>query len=925
MARLLLVGWDAADWKVIRPLLDQGEMPYLAGLMRDGVHGNLATIVPPLSPMVWTSIATGKRPYKHGIHGFSEPTEDGLGVRPISNLGRKTKAFWNILNQHGKRSLVVGWWPSHPAEPIRGAMVSNHFPPQRGQKPDAALSPGTVWPPRLAQTLAELRVHPSELTGDILRMFVPDAHLVDQSSDRTLNDLAAIVAETMSIHAAATELIETEPWDLAAVYFCGIDHFSHRFMSYHARKPRRKGDPDPAIFTGIVANGYRYHDLMLGRLMQLAGPDCAVMVLSDHGFHSDRLLPDHIPAEPAGPAHEHRDFGVFALRGPGVRAGQRVYGASVLDIAPTVLHLFGLPAAKDMDGKVLVNAFQDAAAPAPVDSWDDVPGEDGRHAPSRQYDGVASAESLKQLVALGYVAPPGEDARKNVESCVAECRYNLARAWLGGGHPAQAAAIFEELLAADPEDFRYYQNLFHCRMALRDRNGAARVLQSFDRAAEEFAPRAQAELQKRMAETGEARTAENNRDNFLLRRWAEKAGGYVTERLLLRTHLALGGATTAKRKAAVRPMLEHLAKAAGRRHELAYFLADAFATVGDYDLALSYVRRVRRVDPDHWQAIALEARIHLAARRYEEAAARAIDSLALVYIQPMLHCVLGAALAKLGETVRAEQSFRVAIAQMPGLIPAHRQLAALLRKDSSRIGEAAIHLARVEILRKQSAQPRKAAAEVVAPPHAAPATFDRWTAPPAVRSHAVAIVSGLPRSGTSMMMQMLAAAGIEPYSDGKREPDEDNPRGYFEHEHATSLHRDTSWVPQARGKVVKVVATLLPHLPSGENYRIIMMLRNLDEVIASQRAMLARLRRKGGRLTDDSLRRAYSGHLVRVQQWLQSRPEIAVLPVDYAAALADPAAAAARLAEFLGAPFDTAKAAASVVPALRRQGVPALP
>ena len=128
MTRMLLVGWDAADWKVINPLLTRGEMPNLARLMQSGVHGNHATLYPPLSPMLWTSIATGKRPTKHGIHGFTEPTEDGLAVRPVSNLGRKTKALWNILNQNGKRCIVVGWWPSHPAEPINGVMVSNHFP-----------------------------------------------------------------------------------------------------------------------------------------------------------------------------------------------------------------------------------------------------------------------------------------------------------------------------------------------------------------------------------------------------------------------------------------------------------------------------------------------------------------------------------------------------------------------------------------------------------------------------------------------------------------------------------------------------------------------------------------------------------------------------------------------------------------------------
>src|SRR3954464_13007169 len=162
--RVMLIGWDAADWKVIRPLLAAGQMPTPARLMAGGVHGNIATLYPALSPMLWTSIATGKRAYKHGIHGFSEPLPDGSGIRPISLLSRKTKAVWNILNQTGHRSLVVGWWPSHPAEPLNGVMVSNHFSRPVG-KPDEPwpLPSGTVYPAALTSALAELRVNPMEL------------------------------------------------------------------------------------------------------------------------------------------------------------------------------------------------------------------------------------------------------------------------------------------------------------------------------------------------------------------------------------------------------------------------------------------------------------------------------------------------------------------------------------------------------------------------------------------------------------------------------------------------------------------------------------------------------------------------------------------------------------------------------------------
>ena len=102
-------------------------MPNVRRLVENGCSGPIATLHPALSPMLWTSIATGKRPFQHGIHGFSEPTPDGRGVQPVTNLSRKSKALWNILHQNHLSSIVIGWWPSHPAEPINGVMVSDHF------------------------------------------------------------------------------------------------------------------------------------------------------------------------------------------------------------------------------------------------------------------------------------------------------------------------------------------------------------------------------------------------------------------------------------------------------------------------------------------------------------------------------------------------------------------------------------------------------------------------------------------------------------------------------------------------------------------------------------------------------------------------------------------------------------------------------
>ena len=174
-----------------------------------------------------------------------------------------------------------------------------------------------------------------------------------------------------------------------------------------------------------------------------------------------------------------------------------------------------------------------------------------------------------------------------------------------------------------------------------------------------------------------------------------------------------------------------------------------------------------------------------------------------------------------------------------------------------------------------------------------------------------------------MLMQLLAAGGIEPLTDGQRVPDSDNPRGYLEYEPATQLARDASWLPSARGKAVKLALPLLPYLPSGESYRILIIERDSTEVIASQRAMLERLGRAGDALDDGALATEYDLQRWRVVRWLNRHPEVAVLPLRHDAVLSDPRGTAMRIASFLGVPLDTVAASKAVDPTLRRQAATA--
>jgi hypothetical protein len=183
----------------------------------------------------------------------------------------------------------------------------------------------------------------------------------------------------------------------------------------------------------------------------------------------------------------------------------------------------------------------------------------------------------------------------------------------------------------------------------------------------------------------------------------------------------------------------------------------------------------------------------------------------------------------------------------------------------------------------------------------------------------ITVVSGLPRSGTSMMMQVLAAGGVEPLTDGIRQPDEDNPLGYHEFDPAAKLAVDSSWVTQGRGKAVKIVAQLLPWLPRGEHYRVVFLRRDLREVVASQNAMLKRLNRGGAELDDEQLMATYRKQLEGVQRALAHRPDIAVFEVDYAELLTEPEPALGRLGAFLERSFDPGIAAGAIRPELRRQ------
>ncbi len=183
----------------------------------------------------------------------------------------------------------------------------------------------------------------------------------------------------------------------------------------------------------------------------------------------------------------------------------------------------------------------------------------------------------------------------------------------------------------------------------------------------------------------------------------------------------------------------------------------------------------------------------------------------------------------------------------------------------------------------------------------------------------ITVVSGLPRSGTSMMMKMLEAGGIPPITDELREADEDNPKGYYEFERVKQMDQgDTGWVVGSRGKVIKVISALLKHLPPGEQYRVVFVRRNMPEILASQRKMLIRRGEDPDKMDDAQMAMLFEKHLKQIDEWLKAQPNFRVLYVHYSDVLADPRPQIATINEFLGGNLNTQAMAEAVDPGLYR-------
>jgi len=640
--RAVVIGIDGADWKIIDALIAEGEMPNLSRLRDRGVSGPIETLHDiALSPVIWTSVATGKTADKHGIAWFMVDRPDG-GRVPVRSYNRKCKAIWNLLGELDRRAVVVGWWATYPAEDIGpGAIVSDglgyHGFGSTARDGDDAhkTHPAVLFDevhalvPAEQQISAEFARRFIHLSPDEYRNSMYDPERSTKRDPKNPIHLFQEYALTAQGYTAIAEGLLADRYDLLMLYYEQVDSFSHLFMKY---APPRLEWIDPAEFDryrDFVFEWYKYQDELLGRLLeQIDLESTAVFVLSDHGFKSgERRIRSEKTVDIRRAHLDHETQGIFLAAGPQIRRGAQVQDVSVLDITPTLLHYLGVPVGRDMDGKVVESIFEAEF----LESWPIVhveTHEEEQHRPVVSPPSVVEqpgeaelAEQTQRLQALGYV-----------EESSPEIHNNLGGIHLGQGRLDEAQREFEAALELDPNNATALLNL-----------GSIQRIKGRVAQAEHFVKRA---LQVNPDSIGAlAQLAELKRDQQDLDESVR----------LYRVAMSIDDS---------QPFLF-------------LGLGDSLQKAGKYDEAERAFRSVLELDPDSFEAYYNLGVTDLQRDRLDDAVANFDKALSLSPEHPAAALALnnlGDIQLRRGEVEQAVESFRRAVEASPGHLESHYNL-----------------------------------------------------------------------------------------------------------------------------------------------------------------------------------------------------------------------------------------------------------
>jgi len=409
-----------------------------------GAYGPMLSQKPLLSPVIWTTIATGKTPDRHRIGHFVAVNAAGEQL-PVTSRMRQVKALWNILSDKDRSAAVVGWWATWPAEKIRGDVVSDHFAYHFLMEGGPSTA-GTTYPPDLEKRVSADRRSPADVTREELAPFVdvsPEEFARPFSFENDLAHFKWAYATAASYTRIGLRLWREDRPDNLFLYVEGVDSTSHLFGHLFragnlsgelAEQQRRYGHAVEAM--------YDYADRLVGEVMDAMDQNTTLLVLSDHGFELGRLQDDPSKVRDMRRVSEifHRPEGILYLYGYRVKPRTRLKRATILDVAPTVLALNGLGRASDMPGRVLGEAL-DLTVPAAVPTYETGTATASTSTSPPAGDGAADPEIVKKLQSLGYIGARSSTGDRNLAAVAFEA-----------GRFEEAAREYAALVQESPKD-----------------------------------------------------------------------------------------------------------------------------------------------------------------------------------------------------------------------------------------------------------------------------------------------------------------------------------------------------------------------------------------------------------------------------------------------------------------------------------------
>jgi tetratricopeptide (TPR) repeat protein/predicted AlkP superfamily phosphohydrolase/phosphomutase len=440
--RVMFIGWDAADWQIIDPLIQAGRMPNTQRLLQNGTRAYMRSTQPMLSPLLWNSIATGKHPNEHGILDFLVMDPKTNKPMPMNSTFRKSMALWNMLSEAGDTSAFVAWWATWPAEKTNGVMVTDRVSYSLfSSVVDAKASNGLTYPENYYSEIKPKLISEKDITNEQIAEFIhlTPAQIAEertkqypQGKTNPVAYMAEVLASTHNYYTIAIDLLSHQQYDLFSCYFEGIDQVGHLFQHMMPPKMDMVTDEEFRRYKDVVTLYYQYLDGLTGDLLKYKDDNTIVILMSDHGFKNGAERPtDVAPYINEKPAYWHRDYGIFLMSGGPIRKHAVIDTVTVYDAAPTILYLLGLPVGKDLPGNILADALEPTFGKNfpihTIASWE--PLKTAPEAAPQQASKVDS-EVMENLSALGYIGNAEQKGQQGSGSETASYHRNLASIYI---------------------------------------------------------------------------------------------------------------------------------------------------------------------------------------------------------------------------------------------------------------------------------------------------------------------------------------------------------------------------------------------------------------------------------------------------------------------------------------------------------------